>query len=142
GRLCPRPARGLGLIRNSPAGIDARLTRRADENPGRAISSRSLLSAFLDARLWSRRAVPFMLGDTLVRRGRYGVLASSPALGLVISALKLILALFEACLIPELMLRRGCGSFAGIGAMAGVASAISEPSAPVRLSSVLLVNVL
>jgi hypothetical protein len=23
--LCPRPARGLGLIRNSPAGIDARL---------------------------------------------------------------------------------------------------------------------
>jgi hypothetical protein len=77
-----------------------------------------------------------------VRRGRYGVLASSPALGLVISALKLILALFEACLVPELMLRRGCGSFAGIGAMAGVASAISEPSAPVRLSSVLLVDVL
>ena len=25
GRLCPRPALGLGLIRNSPAGIDARL---------------------------------------------------------------------------------------------------------------------
>ena len=61
-----------------------------------------------------------------VRRGPYGVLASSLALGLVISALNLILALFKACLIPELLLRRRCGSFAGIGAMAGVASAISD----------------
>src|SRR5262249_49928556 len=104
GRLCPRPARGLELIRNLPAGIDARLTRRqVDKNPGRAISSRSLLSAF-----WTRgfgADVPLRLCYQIpwVGRGRYGVLASSPALGLVISALKLILlALFEACLIPEL----------------------------------------
>src|SRR5262249_11592501 len=64
GRLCPRPARGLGLIRNSPAGIDARLTRRqVDKNPGLAISSRSLFSAF-----WMRgfgADVPFMLADTM-----------------------------------------------------------------------------
>ena len=113
-----------------------------DKNPGRAISSRSLLSAFWTRGFGADVQLRLCWQIPWVGRGRYGVLASSPALGLVISALKLILALFEACLIPELMLRRGCGSFAGIGAMAGVASAISEPSAPVRLSSVLLVDVL
>src|SRR5262249_21250251 len=74
GRLCPRPARVLGLIRNSPAGIDARLRANVGSGQFYAVSgfdfgSLSTLCGMtrMQPLCWRRHGL-FIRGDTTTPR--------------------------------------------------------------------------